>query len=389
MAKAVAICRCKTCGEEFKKETVKRNRTEADSWEEWAQNYYDECPDCYQKRIQAERDAANEEAAGFAKEAELPELIGTEKQVAWANKIRWDLYESTQDTLDKAMEIIQSGRNPERREKRQRAYDECVLFSKWIFSKTEASFWIDHREIFGAGIKRALDDFCIHEKYLKEKEEIEFEGVVSQIAPTIVEPENKISTTVCEINATETEVIVRSAKDQGVIDLVKSCGYRWNGSVWRKEITVTTGSAEDRLIEIGNRLLVAGYPVKADPEYHDRIISGQYDPESKRWIIRDDGQIRILTGKDEDLEIKARKLPGASKYGRITVPASAWQEIEDFARIHDFRISPGAREAMDGYKASVVTVSPVKGAEAEYHEENTAAILDSSRDVLEDLKEEE
>ena len=386
MAKAVAICRCTTCGQEFKKETVKRNRTEADSWEKWATENYDECPECYRKRIQAERDAANEEAAGLAKEAELPELIGTEKQVAWANKIRWDLYESTHDTLDEAMKIMQlSGRNPERREKRQKAYDEYVAFSEWLLTKEEASFWIDHRDIFGAGIKRAFENFSIREKYEKEKKAED----VTPVAPTIVEPENKTSTTVCEINATENEVTVRSAKDQGVIDLVKAQGYKWNGSVWRKEITVTTGSAEDRLIEIGNRLLVAGYPVKVDPKYHDRIISGQYEPESKRWIIREDGQIRILTGKDEDLEIKARKISGASKYGKITVPASAWQEIEDFARIHDFRISPGAREAMEAYKASVVTVSPAKGAEAEYHEEDVTSVLDSSRDVLDDLKEED
>ena len=61
----------------------------------------------------------------------------------------------------------------------------------------------------------------------------------------------------------------------------------------------------------------------------------------------------------------------------------------DFARIHDFRISPGALEAMDKYKASVVTVSPTKGEEAEYHETDTKAVLESSRDVLDDLREEE
>lgn len=380
MAKAKAICACKTCGQKFEKTTIKRNVSEATSWEEWAQNYYDECDECYRKRIQAEREEESRKAAEDAKSLNLPELKGSEKQVAWAESIRMKGLENLQTKIDQEKELAASG--PERHIKK---YDNLVKFQKWIMAKDEARFWIDNRNFVNDGAALWIQlRFTFQEEYIPEdvKEEI------NQVSD-ILEPENKTSTTVCEASATKNEVTVRSAKDQGVIDLVKAQGYKWNGSVWRKEITVTTGSAEDRLIEIGNRLLVAGYPVKVDPKYHDRIISGQYEPESKRWIIREDGQIRILTGKDEDLEIKARKIPGASKYGKITVPASAWQEIEDFARIHDFKISPGAQEVMDAYRASVVTVSPVKGAEAEYHEEDVTSVLDSSRDVLDDLKEED
>lgn len=381
MAKAKAICTCKTCGQKFEKTTIKRNVSEATSWEEWAQNYYDECDDCYRKRIQAEREEESRKAAEDAKSLNLPELKGSEKQVAWAESIRMEAVEKLQARIDYIKELAASGR-----EHHIKMYDEVVKFQKWILTKDEARFWIDVRaSVYDGRVlwERLSDTF--RAEYIPEdiKEEIK------ESVKEVLEPENKKSNTVCEVRATKTEVTVRSAKDQGVIDLVKAQGYKWNGSAWRKEITVTTGSAEDRLIEIGNRLLVAGYPVKSDPKYHEKIISGTYEPESKRWIIREDGQIRILTGKDEDLEIKARKIPGASKYGKITVPASAWQEIEDFARIHDFKISPGAQEVMDAYRASVVTVSPVKGAEAEYHEEDVTSVLDSSRDVLDDLKEED
>lgn len=47
MAKATAYCKCKICGNEFIRTTTRRNRTEADSWEEWAIRNFDLCPKCY------------------------------------------------------------------------------------------------------------------------------------------------------------------------------------------------------------------------------------------------------------------------------------------------------------------------------------------------------
>lgn len=50
------------------------------------------CPDCYRKMKEEERKQADEELAAYAEKIEteykLPELEGTEKQVAWARKIR-------------------------------------------------------------------------------------------------------------------------------------------------------------------------------------------------------------------------------------------------------------------------------------------------------------
>lgn len=51
MAKARAICTCKTCGSVFEKTEEKRNRAECDNWEQWAQEHFDECPACYGRRM--------------------------------------------------------------------------------------------------------------------------------------------------------------------------------------------------------------------------------------------------------------------------------------------------------------------------------------------------
>lgn len=50
MAKAKAKCTCKTCGATFTMTKTCFNRSEADSWEEWAVGYYDECTDCWKAR---------------------------------------------------------------------------------------------------------------------------------------------------------------------------------------------------------------------------------------------------------------------------------------------------------------------------------------------------
>lgn len=52
MSKAIAYCKCRVCGSEFKRSQDCRNRKEADSWENWASTTYDLCSKCYAKEIQ-------------------------------------------------------------------------------------------------------------------------------------------------------------------------------------------------------------------------------------------------------------------------------------------------------------------------------------------------
>ena len=82
MARAIAICMCATCGTEFEKVAFKRNRTEADSWQEWAEANCDECPECYAKRMAQEN-------AEKVQSLNLPEITGkSEKQIAYALDLR-------------------------------------------------------------------------------------------------------------------------------------------------------------------------------------------------------------------------------------------------------------------------------------------------------------
>ena len=101
MARASVNLTCKKCGKEFThiRHNVD-NRSDADRYEDWARATIDSCPECY-KAAQAEVRAAEKEKrhAREFKTAQdwenslkfLPELKGSEEQVAWATVIRHDI----------------------------------------------------------------------------------------------------------------------------------------------------------------------------------------------------------------------------------------------------------------------------------------------------------
>lgn len=86
MAKAVAYCTCKKCGEEFVKENRLMSRSAADSWTEWAEANITLCPKCWGK---ARREQDEERYEALKNELRLPEITGkSEKQIAFANDLR-------------------------------------------------------------------------------------------------------------------------------------------------------------------------------------------------------------------------------------------------------------------------------------------------------------
>ena len=58
----------------------------------------------------------------------MPELVGTERQVEWAKKIRHELYKNIKKFLANCEES-----------------EYKTQFEQWIKSQNEARFWIDNR----------------------------------------------------------------------------------------------------------------------------------------------------------------------------------------------------------------------------------------------------
>ncbi len=150
MAKARVTCTCKICGATFTRETIKRNRAEADNWEAWAAENIDTCPGCFRAQQQKEKEL---EAA--ARSSQLPQLQGSEKQVAWANTIRDKMIsenqlaqgirdgefinqDGTTLTFQQAQEFWATADSTPA----QQAAADAVIK---LFTETQAKWFIDHR----------------------------------------------------------------------------------------------------------------------------------------------------------------------------------------------------------------------------------------------------
>ena len=155
MAKATVICTCPKCGSEFKKEKFCNNRSEANDWEHWMRtNYTGLCYECWDAE-KKEADAAKTDEFA-AQHSGLPALNGSEKQIAWAAKIRRD-----------ALTALESF-TPTQNE------DMYKAFCEWVASHAECRWWIDNREKLDRGTDKVAAYLIInsvHPIYQKEAEE--------------------------------------------------------------------------------------------------------------------------------------------------------------------------------------------------------------------------
>ena len=130
------------------------------------------CPDCYRKMKEEERKQADEELAAYADKIEteynLPELEGTEKQIAWARKIRAGViraWEAEHNTFYNEFVTIRRGKVEEESnayrykikhgatpEEAKAAVLEVAetnstmqLYKRW-FETTSAAWFIDNRD---------------------------------------------------------------------------------------------------------------------------------------------------------------------------------------------------------------------------------------------------
>lgn len=111
---------CEHCGKTFRHRHKCYNRDAAESYTEWAKENVTICPECY-KEIQRETERKRIEE--LTKNMPVTaELIGTDKQVKWANDIR-----------RKALSFVVD------RKPKQAFWDA-------VNSKTSAVWWIDNRD---------------------------------------------------------------------------------------------------------------------------------------------------------------------------------------------------------------------------------------------------
>lgn len=344
------------------------------------------CPDCWKKHLEEKRERENREAAEKAKEMGLPQLEGTEKQIAWANTIRQKVIEKFEEVTPEDLKFWAStytklqGLSIE---------DMKIILDYIIKNKTKASFYIENRGETAFTLAAAVRD-----EALKTEEEKAEEKILAELKlESTVFPKKTATNGVAEITIKPDKVIVSFEKNEAFRKIVKELGYRWNGSAWEKKISETTGSAEDRAAELGNKLLNAGFPICIlDEEVRRKAIEGDFDPECHRWIYHRKNTKKFAIkwdGWNDTLYKRAKSLPGARwDSGSMLVGVEHYEVVEEFADLYGFRFTTEARRLIDEYKAAVNKIQTVNPAKVEQKElkDGLKEILESEAVVLDDLK---
>lgn len=138
MSWATATCTCERCGNVFYTRKECYNSREAADWEEWAPDHITVCRECKAKAEQQKRDEAAALAKEIAEAAGYPQLTGSEKQIAWAMRIR----EKKADALEDIRARAQREKCPERKE----IAAERIAAIDRIMAHSESRWWIDVRE---------------------------------------------------------------------------------------------------------------------------------------------------------------------------------------------------------------------------------------------------
>lgn len=359
------------------------------------------CPEC----TNAEREAAAAKAASESKAAGLPDLQGSERQVIWALQLRQAFINRVEETREMADANYRKylASYPEKKDELDALLvkDRGIIDrgSEYILSSyTRASWWIDTRS---DNILKILQEAA---NSLPDPNQTTSGNVADDNAAkadATVTPEPCAHPGAVEVAVKADRVVARYARDEEFRRIVKdSLGYKWDtdARVWYKAISYHTGTAEDRAAELGNALLRAGFSVTIyDEGLRRRAVDAEFEPECKRWVsCRQSGKYAGWLAINwprggQNFYNAAHRIHGARwDSPNMVVPIESYAEALDFADCNGFQISPGAKKAIDAYEvAKNPPVLPADPPEPPALEDKLGQILQSSAEILPDLRDEE
>lgn len=315
----------------------------------------------------------------WGRERGLPDMTGSEKQVAWAAWIRKSQIQQAERAMEEARRRDQRKPNPEAMATLAQALEN-------IQAIPEAKWWIDHREkdIFKEEAERLKKEASVTPAQMKAEE------------AAILEPTGDVSPTLCVVSRRESSIWVKSDYDPRIPPILKAIGMQWDPMErsWWRHVGEKEGPIGDRMAEAANHLLAHGYPVRLDPSLHQMAIEGSFLPEQTRWVDKsrkEEGKLAITWHKGDPIERKVSSLEWASmRKGGAIVQLAAKGRLLDFMELHGFVATNAAQAMLDGYQPEAVRVIERKRqAAGDEAAAKLEAILESSRDVLEDLKDED
>ena len=380
-----------TCGHEQTHNLVGPHKERANR-EAWLETTL--CYDCYQAEEQRRREQAAEKAIACNRDADLPPLLGSEAQIRWAETLRADTLRVLLQRLEDGLPwLLEGATNSRARSEALRAAEwpwtdaharaakDAIrpLLYEWASTQTACRWWIDNRD-YPSQVQRAcahaLADRCFaivealahgenpaqaEARLVAEQDAARRQAEDEQQQAALAREQarrdalllapNTASPLAADIVVQERRVCITfSERNDTVYTLLRSLAFTWETARWERE----GDDAAERAVEAACRLLASGISVRLyDPELRRRALSGDYSPLKTRWLrVRLTGKYAgwfvLQWGRHEDYYTAAKRLRGA-RYDKpqVIVPADAYADVADFARLHGFAVSQAAQDAID------------------------------------------
>lgn len=333
------------------------------------------CPACEQEARdeQIKSQVIVDEAAG------LPQLQGSDKQVAWALSLRQDFISEC--------------------DKRQLPDDARYVYDYILNNVTKASIWIDNRHNLLALFRayKAAADAEKNDKDVADNlsdadtKDAVLEDIAQQ-ANTTITPDKVTHSGAVVVSVVDNAVKVQYTYNQDFSNIMRKYHYKYSGGTWTRLCDQFSGRTQDRAAEITNALLTAGFAVQVDDDdIKNMAVSANFAPECRKWvtlIVSGDyaGYLSIKFDRDDYLYRQAKRLPKSKWHcGQMVVPIDCYNDVMDFASMLDFRVSDDATQAIDRYKDALLGQVTAKTPKVAQKTDKLAQILDTKNDVLADL----
>lgn len=346
------------------------------------------CPEC-QRKAEMERLKKQEEEDG------LPALTGSEKQIAWAMKLRDDALKHLRITSYNADVKIQQLQKQNDDVSGLQLIKEYVNTTMMYMSEqTDSKFFIDRRDELKAirvtyfdvlsesGINKYLQKYekykqeydDAHDVYAiaakQEQEELERKKVEEEkYAQVTIQPEQKESNTIVTLKIQGDTVKLCSEYDRDLVDVIHKLELKmtWKRPCWEFKAELFRGTAESALIEIGNKLLEKGYTVVfPSKELADMALTGAFEryrtnaiyanKADKNMLIveydKNDNGVRRELGYIKGVKFKRNK-------NECYIPIGAYESLEELAETNNFAWEKTARKRVEEYKQSLIIANPV------------------------------
>lgn len=350
------------------------------------------CPECTTEFWASENIRLSEEE-GCAR------LRGSKKQIAWAVQIR-------QSAMQYASVLLRENPENAEHEIRKAIYERYLDYLR--YRQMEAKWFIDSRyrlsdRLFIAETLQKMDEQEEARNRLKEVAAKSAPESPAESRPTtettemMIKPVEIKHTGEVRLTIERKKIVATYPKDDDFIKLMRDNKLHWDSEVyaWVWDIDITMGDPKDRVADLANVLLAAGFIVLIpDQEARKRAISGNYQPRHSRWVSAcgDDKFGLHFEREDDDAYKAVKKLTRWQKWNQAAhcydVPGSQFEGVQELCNIYDFWPTKKAKERLAEQRAkldAVIAVQPQVKVEA-LPEDGLKAILESSREVLPDLR---